>query len=447
MLPFYCTIGTPNSIPMDVGIGNSMTPGVFVMYRHILVALDGSEASGFAGQAALAVAVATGARLTACHVYGVGIHRQRFGVMEPGLPARYQQEQTLAELRSAHDRLMDEGFRALSAGYVEDFVALSRSRGIAAESVAVEGRNYVGILDLAETCRADLIALGAYGLGAVGDGILGGTTSRVLQNAPCDVLVARRAASDGPLLVGVDGSSEALAAVGTAADLGGAMNRPVQAVAVYDPDFHTRVFGVMARALSPQRQEEVGLANQEKLHDDIINDGLGQLYADFLSEAQRRWDGNGVRIRTILLTGKAYRALHQQAERSRADMIVVGRYGHHRERCSLLGSNAEGLLRTAAANVLLVGGVAKEKAGLRMNDHELRIERTVPSPQSEIRNLQLAWDEQAQARLQRVPSFVRSMARRAVENAVRESGKSRVSADDFNAVAARFGMGRTGGGA
>ncbi len=56
----------------------------------------------------------------------------------------------------------------------------------------------------------------------------------------------------------------------------------------------------------------------------------------------------------------------------------------------------------------------------------------------------LAWDSEAEVRLQRVPSFVRSMAKRAVENAVRELGKQHVSVDDFDSVAARFGMGPGG---
>jgi hypothetical protein len=53
----------------------------------------------------------------------------------------------------------------------------------------------------------------------------------------------------------------------------------------------------------------------------------------------------------------------------------------------------------------------------------------------------LAWDSDAENRLKRVPSFVRSMAKRAVENSVRELGRKRVSVDDFDSVAARFGMG------
>jgi hypothetical protein len=37
------------------------------------------------------------------------------------------------------------------------------------------------------------------------------------------------------------------------------------------------------------------------------------------------------------------------------------------------------------------------------------------------------------------------MAKRMVENTVRELGKQRVSAEDFDKVAARFGMGARGG--
>lgn len=409
------------------------------MYDHILVALDGSEPSRFAGQAAVALAAATGARVTACHIYGARMHRRRFSDMEPGLPAKYQEQEMLGNLRTAHDRLMDEGFRALSTGYIEEFVAASRHAGISIDSAAAEGRSYVGILHLARAHQADLIVLGADGLGAVGDGMLGGTTSRVLANAPCDVLVTRRQMNGGPILTGVDGSEEALKAATRAVTLGRAINRPIHMAAVYDPQFHTRVFITMARSLSAQRQEEVGLANQEQLHDDIINDGLGKLYAEFLREAERRFGGNGAVVKTALVTGKAYCALNSQAQQLAADLIVLGRYGHHRESCSSIGSNAENLLRSTPANVLLVGAVSRQDNSSRMAEPAL-----AANPPSSIINNQLAWSPEAEARLQRVPSFVRGMAKRAVENAVRETGKDRVSADDFNEVAARFGMGAAG---
>jgi len=401
------------------------------MYEHILVAVDGCEQSRYAGQAAVALARAASARVTVCHIYGVDIHRRRFSEMEPGLPPQYNSGQCLADLRSAHGKLMQEGFQALSAAYVEELAASAACDGIAVESVVAEGRSYVGILNLARARKCDLIALGAEGLGAVGHGMLGGTTSRMLQSAPCDLLVARRAPTNGPVLTGVDGGAETLKAVAKAVSIGRTMKKPIHLVAAYDPDFHTRVFGVMAQSLSPERQSQVNLTSQVKLHDDLINNGLQKLYADFLRQAQQCTATNGAVIKTCLATGKPYRVLDAQAKACVADLIVVNRHGAHHQSDSRLGSNAEGLLRTTSANVLLVGGIYAVPSDSKLTDVDAQ---TAPYATP------LAWDSDAERRLQRVPSFVRSLARRAVENAVRELGRHHVSAGDFDKVAARFGM-------
>jgi nucleotide-binding universal stress UspA family protein len=406
------------------------------MYDRILVALDGSESSRYSGQAALVLSAALRSSVTACHIYGVDIHRRRFIEMEPGLPVNYQQKETLSKLRTSHERLIHEGFLALSAGYVDDFMSAARKADITAESVAFEGRSYTGILHLAKTRRCDLICLGADGLGAIGNGMLGGTTTRVLYSAPCDVLIARSEPKNGPILTGVDGSTEALKSVSKAVKLGAAMGREVRMIAAYDPDFHTHVFGAVAESLSLERQKESGLMDQEKLHDDIINDGLGKLYADFLNEALQRFSNEDVDVATSLVTGKAYHALDTQARNHDADLIVISRHGNHREPSSRLGSNAEGLLRTTSTNVLLVGGIDDELSNSKSMSRIKEIGR---------QELTLVWDSDAETRLQRVPSFVRSMAKRAVENSVRKSGKQRISADDFDRVAAQFGMGRQKG--
>jgi nucleotide-binding universal stress UspA family protein len=403
------------------------------MYDRILVALDGSELSRHAGKAAIVLAATMGSNVIACHIYGVDIHRRRFIDMEPGLPANYQQKETLGKLRTAHERLIREGFLALSVGYVDDFMNSARKAGVMAESVAFEGRSYTGILQLAKTRRCDLICLGADGLGSIGNGMLGGTTTRVLYGAPCDVLIARSEPKNRPILTGVDGSTEALKSVAKAVKLGAAMGKEVRMVAAYDPDFHTHVFGAVAESLSPERQKETGLMDQEKLHDDIINDGLGKLYTEFLNEAVQRFSNEDVYITTSLVTGKAYHALDAQAKDDDADLILISRHGHHREPSSRLGSNAEGLLRTASTNVLLVGGIDDKLSDSKSMSRIKELGR----PESS-----LTWDSDAETRLQRVPSFVRSMAKRAVENSVRKSGKQRVSADDFDSVAAQFGMGR-----
>jgi hypothetical protein len=192
----------------------------------------------------------------------------------------------------------------------------------------------------------------------------------------------------------------------------------------------------MSQSLSVERQQEVGLSGQERLHDDIINDGLGKLYLEFLNEAEHRFNANDLTIEKDLVTGKAYHALACRAKECDADLIVVSRYGNHHESSSRLGSNAESLIRTTSANVLLVGGV---------DDKGDAAETTGHAEEVFARESALVWDSQAQLRLQRVPSFVRSMAKRAVENAVRQLGRHRVSLEDFDSVAARFGMGTRGG--
>jgi len=53
-------------------------------------------------------------------------------------------------------------------------------------------------------------------------------------------------------------------------------------------------------------------------------------------------------------------------------------------------------------------------------------------------NESLAWDEDALKRLEKIPSFVRNMARAKIEKAAREAGESRVSSAFMDANKARL---------
>jgi hypothetical protein len=180
----------------------------------------------------------------------------------------------------------------------------------------------------------------------------------------------------------------------------------------------------MAASFSPERQEEVGLAKQEDLHEQIIDDGLGQLYASFLEQAGRQAGETGTEVTTKLLQGKAYRALSEQAESPDVDLVVVGRFGQHRqeEEAVLLGSNSEALVRQCAANVLVTRAASEPEGG------SLRPE----SP--------MEWDQDARELLERVPEFARPMARSGVEKWTRSRGADRVTRRDFLALAGRMGM-------
>ena len=325
---------------------------------------------------------------------------------------------------------------------------------MAARPVTAEGRNYVRILELAERNAADLIVLGAAGLGAVGsgageNGMIGSTTAKVLLHARCDVLIARRALADGEIIAGIDGSEFATAAAARAAELARRLDRPLRLAAVYDPMFHEQVFRAMATSLTPQRQQEVGLAQQESLHDELINDGLSTLYQGFLDQTRGQVADSGIRVETTLLQGKACNSLIARAAVDNPDLMVVGRFGHHREGISLLGSNAEAVGRLCDANVLVVSaqGLAQAPAQTpaQTPSPAARPPADPTSPQGQDQP-EMKWDAAAEARLERVPSFVRPMARRAVEQAVRQKGGRQVTEADFEAVARKFGMGAGGSG-
>lgn len=396
------------------------------MYSTILAALDGSDDSLAGGRMGLDIARHSGSRLLATHVYDADIHTSRFREMEPGLPAEYQQKDTLEHLRDSHDGLITHGFQALSRGYMQAFLGEARDSGVAASEVVAEGRNYVALLRLARERQADLIVLGAHGIGAIGDHQLGSTAARVLRRAPCDVLVARQR-GPGPVLAGIDGSDEALAALRKATQWARTLERPLHVAAAYDTAFHQQVFQVMARSLSAEQQAQVGLDKQKGLHRKFIDEGLRKLYQAFLGRAGEVLEALSVEAERSLVQGKAYRALLDHAGQIGAALIVVGRFGHHRESGNDIGSNAEAVARLSAASVLVTAPA-----------------EVAPQPGAAERAA-LEWDDDALARLERVPGFARPMARRGVEEHVRSKGRERVTLADFLDVARRLGMGGDGG--
>jgi hypothetical protein len=184
----------------------------------------------------------------------------------------------------------------------------------------------------------------------------------------------------------------------------------------------------------------VGLAGQKDLHDRLINDGLATLYGQFLAAAAAAVTPACPPAAKDLLEGKAYAALARHAESVAADLIVVGRFGHHHTDGAAIGSHADALVRRAGTNVLVAAGGSA--AAERARSDEAPAAAAPPTPDAPKK---IAWSPAARRRLQRVPFFVRPMARRVVERSVRAAGRYEVSEADFQAVAERMGMGRQRG--
>ena len=397
-----------------------------MMYRQIFVGVDGSPCSDLAGETALAFATATdGGRCIGCHVYAARMHRQRFEDMEPGLPDRYQEVERLDSLRATHDDLISDGMALISDAYLAPLATEADLRGIPFEPVTAEGRGYVEVLRLIREYRPDLVVLGATGHGQTPEVPLGSLTERVLLHGDAgDLLLVRRPWSlkNRPVVVGIDGSSAGYAALHRAATIATAFDAPLEVVAVYDPFFHATVFPVIADTLPEEAQRQFDFPAQERLHDEIIDRGLEYLYRRNLERGAAFARTLGARVHTAVIAGRVCPQVHHYAAARGAGLLVLGRYGLHREDESLIGSNALNLARISTTNVLIV---APPETSVMVPD--------LPSDA-------LPWTPEAEALLSRVPPFARKMARMAVEEHARSSGLSQVTEGAIRDVARRSGM-------
>ena len=245
--------------------------------KRILVALDVSDHANRALTEALRLAGAADGTITGIHAYAARLHDRRFKQMEGGLPDRYRTEDGIEHQRAVHDSLITRGLGIISDSYHDTAAAACAAAGIAYGRLSPEGKNYRQIVEAAATGGFDLLALGAQGLGAVPGAGIGTVCERVARRVTTDLLVVRdptRAIGEGPLVAAVDGSARGFGALKTALRLGRALGAPVHVVAAYDPYFHYVAFNRIAGVLSDEAGKVFRFKEQEKLHEEIIDDGL-----------------------------------------------------------------------------------------------------------------------------------------------------------------------------
>jgi nucleotide-binding universal stress UspA family protein len=398
------------------------------LYREIMVALDNSQWSDHAADLAIAIARRTGARLTGSHVYAARLHDDRFRQLEPELPERYQSESKLEHLRDVHDDLIGRGLGIISDSYLDAFEARCREHDLPARRVTLEGRNYEELVRDTRATGYDLVVLGAHGLGRVDRSILGSVCERVTRLVDCDVLIARndRLPAAGPLVVAMDGSPHSFAALNVALALADA-GTEVIAVAAFDPFFHGVAFRSLAGVLSEQAAKLFRFKEQETLHDEIIDQGLGEVYKASLVRAQKLVAARGGELKIELLEGKAFDAIAARVAELRPSLLLLGRIGIHHGAGITLGGTAENLLRSVECNVLVVNRGIDEAA--RQNAATERAEA-----QPGVR-----WSAEAEESLKKVPSFARKIARRAIESYARDNGYAEVTPEVYDRARRKFG--------
>jgi nucleotide-binding universal stress UspA family protein len=325
------------------------------MYEKLLVAVDNSEYSHHAMDCGAALSAELGASLVGMHVYAAQLHCSRFIQLEEWLPEQYKGVEQLEEQREIHGKLIREGLKIISKSYLKVFQEKCDELGLALKKKSVEGRNYFELIEEVRTGGYDAVVLGWAGLGSVGEGFAGSVCMNVARKAEADVLVVKngRELGGGRILVCLDGSADSFHAMRKALTLGKTFGASVEAVSVYDPEFHRTIFKKLASVLSESEKGRFVFRGQEKLHNDIIDNSLSKLYLSQLEKARQLARVEGMTLDAHLLSGKAYLEILTHIEASEPTLVVVGRHGLHNTGMMDMGSTTENLLRYSPSNLLV----------------------------------------------------------------------------------------------
>jgi len=392
------------------------------MYQRILVPLDNSEHSNACVEVATCLAAEFGATCVGSHVYAARMHDYRFKQMEYTLPEEYQDEAELLRQRRIHDSLITTGLELISDSYSDVMRYRCLERSVPFEARHLEGRNWEELVREVDEGGHDLVVMGALGMGAVKESLLGSVTDRVVRRIRTDVIVVRAtgaAAMAGDILVAIDGSPQSFAGLRSALALGGALGKRVEAVAVYDPYLHYAVFNSIVDVLSEKASKVFRFKEQEALHEEIIDTGLAKIYESHLRVAQATAAEEGVELPITLLDGKVFERVLRFARERRPWLLVMGRIGVHSDPAMDMGSNTEQLLRLAPCNVLVTS-------------------RTWLPPIDVRAEASVVWTPEAEAMMERVPAAARGIARTAVLRWCTERGHSVVSSGDVDTALAEL---------
>ncbi|MCE9639628.1 MAG: universal stress protein [Betaproteobacteria bacterium] len=151
------------------------------MYKHILLATDGSPLSDEAALHAMHTAKQLDARLTVMTV-APEYHQLLENVESLGRGAGTRKEQFEEKQKERANLILDEVKKAASRYGVRCFSA-----------VAFGDRPYRAILEQAEKSQCDLIVMASHGRRGLKGVLLGSETSKVLAHGRIPVLVCRSA--------------------------------------------------------------------------------------------------------------------------------------------------------------------------------------------------------------------------------------------------------------
>jgi nucleotide-binding universal stress UspA family protein len=206
--------------------------------------------------------------------------------------------------------------------------AADHARRVAPEVAVTEDMlpgDTVSVLE-AESRAADLLVVGARGMGGFIGMLLGSTAASLAAHSRCPVMVAREDSADaGPIVLCVDGSPAGESAVEFAFAEAALRGAEISAVHVWLPDHAPAGTGVE----SQERLLAQALAGHSEKHPDVM-------------------------VRHEVASGEAREVLIERSRNAR--LVVVGARGRGGFTGLLLGSVSQALLHHAHSSVVVVRG-------------------------------------------------------------------------------------------
>ncbi len=148
------------------------------MYKHILLATDGSKLSAKAVKTAIHLAKALGAKVTAAYViapYVTPMYSEAVAYAPPLTPQKYR------ELAAR------EAKKALAAVEIE-----AQTAGVPCTPITTTNEHpWLGIVRAAQSRKCDVIVMASHGRRGLSGLLLGSETNKVLTHSKIPVLVCR----------------------------------------------------------------------------------------------------------------------------------------------------------------------------------------------------------------------------------------------------------------
>lgn len=226
-----------------------------------------------------------------------------------------------------------------------------RSSGLVVESRVAEGDPKAAILDHAAAMGADLIVMGAHGMSAVEEFLLGSVSKAVLRFAPCSVAVVRdtgaRADASLKVLLAVDGSEGSRHAVDAMAA------RP------WPPGTEIRVLSAVELGLS-MLQAAFEIPTLDATHLESQRAEAMKRTEEIIDSARKTLEAAGLTTSESIsvLAASPKEIILQEAAAWPADWIVLGSHGSGGLSRFLIGSTSETVATHAPCSVEVIRGSA-----------------------------------------------------------------------------------------